>query len=251
MDRFKKALITNDWHIQYHDERVIDTIIYPLIEDHKFDTVIVAGDFLDCYAISDFDKDPARITSFQDELDTGIGILGQIGRLVPKAHKVFLEGNHEARLEKELRKHQSMHCLRNLQWAKLLEFERNGFISAEGLCRLNNVFVVGHGTLVRKHSGYSAKGEYDKYGISGMTAHTHRMGQHSHTNMSGVYGWWENGHLSDMRKTEYVQRKLGGLANWQQGFSIIYYSTNRYHVDMVHITDGQCIVNGKLYGRKK
>ena len=243
-----KALIINDAHIPYHDEAIFENIVYPLIGRERFTDIIILGDWQDCYALSNFDKNPARLDGFNDELDTGIGLLNKVGRLSKNARKVFVPGNHEDRLRKILWKTKGLSGLKKLKWPSLLDFGENGFIYAEGLYRLNKSFVLTHGTLVRKHAGYTAKGMLDKYGVSGMSAHTHRMGSHSVSDLAGIRSWWENGHLSDQKKTEYVQTNLGGIANWQPGLAIIYYTTHRYHVESVHITNGRCVAAGKIYG---
>ena len=243
-----KALIINDAHIPYHGTKVLETIIYPVIRKEKFTDIIIAGDWLDCYKLSDFDRNPDREGTFDDELDTGIQILGQISKYARDAKKVFIPGNHEDRHRKQMWRSKGYSSLKKLRWDSLLDFKDNGFTYVEGLYRLNRQFIVCHGTLVNKHAGYTAKNMKEKYGVSGISGHTHRMGQNSHTNMMGTFGWWENGHLSDMGKTEYVHNKLGGVANWQQGLSIIHYSANRYHVESIHITNGRCVAAGKIYG---
>jgi hypothetical protein len=71
-----------------------------VIKDVKPDTIINLGDCADCYAISAYDKDPARVHGLQDEIDMVRAHLHQVAQLAPEAQRYYLEGNHEDRLRR-------------------------------------------------------------------------------------------------------------------------------------------------------
>ncbi|HUU53152.1 MAG TPA: metallophosphoesterase [Candidatus Bathyarchaeia archaeon] len=96
----KKALILCDLQIPYHDERALESAIR-WGQKQNPDLVILNGDIFDCYKISFFKTDPLR-SSFQTEIDIGQRVVGDIGREFPSAEKIFIAGNHEDRLKREL-----------------------------------------------------------------------------------------------------------------------------------------------------
>jgi hypothetical protein len=71
-----------------------------------------------------------------------------------------------------------------------------------------------HGDLVRGHSGFSARGELEKekYAISTLTGHTHRLGTFYVTTRNGLVKAQENGCLC-LQNPKYIK----GIPNWQLG----------------------------------
>ena len=246
----KRALVLSDFHCPFVDKTTLSNIVYPVVET-GFDDIIIAGDLLDCYGLSRFDKDPQRIDSLQEELDVATSILSEIHQRAPHAKKILIKGNHEERLGRALRETKTFHSLRQLRWPVLLELHRFGFKWEETIFRVNRNFIIVHGSVIRKFSGYTARAMLEKYGVSGISGHSHRMALHCSTDYSGEYLWVECGHLCDISKVDYVEDKHGGVANWQQGFSILFYDANRFFVNPIYIKNGCCVVEGKLYGEKK
>ena len=150
----KICLVLNDFHVPYHDRHVLENIIYPVIKAIKPDTLVIAGDLLDCYGLSRFNKDPKRIDSFQEELDVAIPILAKIHKLAPTAKKVFLKGNHEERLTKTLQNTQMYASLEALRWPTLLNLKEHGFTFVENVYPLTKGFIIHHGCIIRKHAAY-------------------------------------------------------------------------------------------------
>jgi len=74
---------------------------------------------------------------------------------------------------------------------------------------------IKHGNVVRKRSGYTATAELEKSGVSGVSAHTHRLGHIYKTNFGGMFGWVEAGCLCSL-KPEYLE---GEKADWQHGLA--------------------------------
>lgn len=90
---------------------------------------------------------------------------------------------------------------------------------------------VDNGTLITRSNGKTL-----------ITLNTHRMGNYSQTVNGHTESWYENGCLCDLNP-DYIQ----GIANWQQGFSVIYFYEDNYHVIPVLIKDHKFIFNGELY----
>jgi hypothetical protein len=95
------ALVFTDTHVPYQDDAALQ-VVYGLIRDVRPKVIVHLGDLLDCYAISRYTKDRTHVLNTQDEIDGARTILHQVSQLAPEAEKVWLEGNHEARLDELL-----------------------------------------------------------------------------------------------------------------------------------------------------
>ena len=67
-------------------------------QDLNPDEICILGDFADFYSVSSHSKDPRIFNLLVDEVSAVCNRLDEIDKLFPKAKKVFLEGNHENRL---------------------------------------------------------------------------------------------------------------------------------------------------------
>jgi len=138
----------------------------------------------------------------------------------------------------------ALDSMRSLDLRFLLDLDRLNisFIdSAEGY-RQRGELVLTHGTCVSQASGDTAKRMLKKYGLSVMHGHTHRGGSTYKTDLLGIRGAWENFCLCRM---DLAQEWRMGLADWQQGFSYIYYYPDRFEVH-------QCpIINHKFTALEK
>lgn len=95
------CLLLPDVHVPYHDVHAVDAALKFGI-DKGVNTVIIAGDFMDFYNLSKFQKDP-RERDLRYELDSGYEMMLYIANRLPNAKIYFLPGNHEIRLESYLR----------------------------------------------------------------------------------------------------------------------------------------------------
>jgi hypothetical protein len=75
--------------------------------------------------------------------------------------------------------------------------------------------MVKHGHMVRARAGYTATGELERNGISGISGHTHRLGQIYKRNRTGMMTWVESGCLCKY-DPDYMD---GQLSDWAQGLS--------------------------------
>ena len=133
--------------------------------------------------------------------------------------------------------------LRDLTVPHLLKLDEFGIEYIEsGILRRGDT-IIKHGNVVRKFSGYSANGEFQSNGLSGVSGHTHRLGIFCHTNAGGNYTWVESGHLCDDNQ-EYME---GKVANWQKGFAIGFYKnsgSHRFNVNIIPIINGKAMWGG-------
>lgn len=96
----KRAIVIPDIYVPYHDMTAIRVIV-KVIKALEPDYLIVLGDSLDFYQLSKFDKDPLRKTTVSSDVQNFKKVLYMLDGACPlKTEKVFLEGNHEHRLQK-------------------------------------------------------------------------------------------------------------------------------------------------------
>lgn len=250
----KRWLLIPDLHFPFQDDTVLP-IYFSLIRDLKPHGIIVGGDLVDCWQISSFDKNPARLDTLQNNIDQARGFLHQVSDLAPNAEKHLLEGNHEERLTKTIWKlkdaARALATLRVFEnamtWPNLLDLDDIGWefipVRAQSKTPILPKLILKHGTVVRKWSGWSAKGEYEKYGRSGVSFHTHRLGAFIHRDHNGSHVWLEGG-CGCRLDPEY-----GTDFDWHQGATVLTYSPDgeRYSWEFCYVQDGRAFWREREY----
>ena len=92
-------LVLPDTHVPYHDKKAFELAVETAVKI-GVDEVIIVGDFADFYAINRYGKHPKIQQTLMDEVIEVVEALEYISRKLPKAKKVFIEGNHEHRLSR-------------------------------------------------------------------------------------------------------------------------------------------------------
>jgi hypothetical protein len=242
------AVVFTDTHVPYHDQQALD-VVYGIIRDVQPKVIVHLGDLLDCYKISRYTKDRRHMKDTQDEIDLARTILHQVSQIAPEAEKWWLEGNHEARLDELLNTLPGTAAeiikLRDIQsaltWPSLLRLEEIGwdFVPVKGQAH-HKIFpklITKHGDIVRKHSGMSGKGEWERYGKSGLSGHVHRVGQFYTSDFNGNHVWTECGCT--------CQLKPGYMADpkWAHACVLVHFTPNgeRFSVEPVYIEDGRAL----------
>ena len=235
----KRYVVLSDIQIPFQEDSALE-VAYKLIKDVKPDGVILNGDIVDCYSISDFDKDPWSEADIDSEIAGACNLMGKLSK-VP--NKVWIGGNHEDRWRRVIWKQGSQYRSLYKSFPDAFQMGDYGFRwRPYGDYVLLGKLMVTHGSMVSKHSGQTAKAHYDKYGRSVLVGHTHRLGSYYHTNMEGSYAAYENGCLCSL-EPEYTQHP-----DWQQGFSVVEVGDG----GLFHVT--QCPIlrrNTVFYGSKQ
>lgn len=204
------------------------------------------GDVIDFYAISRFVRDPKRSLELQSEIDSAVDVLRQIKKSSGNAKIILLRGNHEHRLQKYLwttaKELSGLDCLDVPELLHLkemgIEYAEKGRVNFKGL-------IIKHGQIVRKFSAYTAKGELEKHGRSGVSAHTHRAGTHYSNKDGGYYVWMEFG-CGCRLDPEYME---GETPDWQQGWGVGFFKerSERYFLNFVPFVNGKAFYNGNEF----
>lgn len=217
-------LILNDIQFPFHDARVL-TLVEDFARDLKPHGIILNGDVVDCYEISDFDKNPLTQATLDQEAELAIGLMARLAKIAKECW--WLGGNHEDRLRRFLWKHAASFKLLGrratidamgvLDFPTLFRVVENGFRWKPygGSVDLGKLMVT-HGMMVRSQSAASGRAHYERFGTSVLIGHTHRLGVYYRTNVRGVHAAYENGCLC-LLTPEYAQHP-----DWQQGLSVVH-----------------------------
>lgn len=215
-------------HIPYHDPWAVGLAVR-VVATWQPDLLIYNGDLLDFYAVSFFDKDPKQLADggLQKEIDRWAEVRASFRQALPtEAKEEFVPGNHELRLHRYLCRNSALHDLRVLELPSLLGLTEMGIrYHADEISLANGNLVVRHGSLVRKQSGASARAELEqeRYTVSTVTGHTHRLGSVMVRTRNGVVGAWENGCLCGLNP-EYAKRP-----DWQHGLTLVDVDGDAFH----------------------
>jgi UDP-2,3-diacylglucosamine pyrophosphatase LpxH len=239
---YRKTLIVSDLHVPFQDKKAVKSML-AFSKWYKPNYIFLNGDIIDFYAISRFDKDPKRIDSLQDEINETVDFLTEFRNVNKKAIITYLRGNHEYRLIKyKWSQAKGLNSLDALKFGELLKLDKlNIDYQQSGRMKFGKTLIK-HGDIVRQQSAYTARGEFERSGMSGVSGHTHRLGVHWKTNESGEYVWFEGGCLCDL-SPEYME---GKTPDWQQGFIIGNYNPKNqlFNLDQVQIVEGRAMYGG-------
>lgn len=252
--RTTTAVLYGDTHIPFEDPATVK-VVQGVVRDVRPDVLVHMGDLVDCWQISRFDKDPTRVDTLQENIDAARRHLHEMAQVAPQARRVLLEGNHENRLSRAMASmegpHRSVAQLRAVQeavqWPNLLQLAGIGWewVPEREQSRTPVVpkIITKHGGVVRKWSGWSAKGEWEKYGRSGASGHTHRLGWFIHRDHNGNSNWAETG------CTCLLDAPYGVDFDWQPGCVVVTWSADAYlqNVEFVSIREGRALWRSNEY----
>lgn len=242
----KMGVVLSDMHIPFQDKSVCRMAL-SFIKEQRPAKIHLLGDISDCYSISRFMKDPRRKEDLQEDLDKTVSFLRQVRATAPDAQIIYSEGNHEFRLRRYLASEaRALAGLRSLNLPSLLEFSKLKIIwrQQDRPYRIGALLYT-HGQLVRKWSGATARGHFEKYGCCVIHGHSHRLGAFYHRDIDDTYGAWENGCLCGLNP-DYCT-----APDWQQGWSVVWTTRKYFHVEQVSVVKGRYNYHGKAYGRRK
>lgn len=240
----RRVAFISDVHIPFEDKLAVQAML-KFLSDFRPDLIILGGDIYDFYLVSDHDKDPGRIQTLQDEFDSGQYLLKALGSLAPSV--VFMEGNHEQRLQRVMNRNPGLYKLRALDFRHAAELpEAWQCYPSQTHYRIGGLLVLhgdlrGRGTAIK----HAASGMLSKLRTSCIFGHLHRFGTHYETDYSGtVRAGFANGHLSDVAEAKYIT-----APDWQSGFSTICFGASQdiFAVQQHLVIDGRFIVDGREY----
>lgn len=229
-----RVMVISDAQIPFIDEPLWETVLR-FMGDFRPHDLIINGDWLDAYEISDFDKRPERLFNLQTEFEMASDTLDDARKRIAKDGKVFwIDGNHEERLNRAIWKHAAgfAFLVSDISAGLRLEERCAGYVPyGKHVDYLG--FTITHGNFVSAQSAYTAKRHADRYHSSGCNGHTHRAGSYSYTDMHNrSHTWYEIGCLC-RKDLEYVK----GTANWQHAFMVGTVRGGALHPQLVRVIE--------------
>lgn len=244
--RLYRRLFLPDTHTPDHDKKAWK-IVQDVAQDFQPDEIVVGGDFFDCEPVSQYTKDPKAKILLEDDLAIGRDVLFDLERRSKCKSMVFLQGNHEERIDRYIAKQAPAFAGLDVRKdiLKLPDYyrwfpygRRNKYFMANG--RL----MATHGTLYNKHVCAAMLAKYP--GTSVIFFHTHRFGEAQTVDVHGnVRRAINSGWLGDKSKATYVKDN----DEWCHGITLGWFhpNTDRFWLQPVAIVNDQAVVGGKLY----
>lgn len=209
-------LLVPDCHIPYENGPAFDLMLETAHRVRKLAGIIILGDFWDCYAISDHLKDPSRGTDMAEELYKVNDRLDDLDQLGAK-RKIYLAGNHEDRLRRELWKKMPQ-LSRVVSLQQQLRLDKRGWeyrpyaehVKVGKFTFVHDVGYTGQHAAIRNAAAA---------GSNIITGHTHTMQVHyfgdinGNQHVSATMGW-----LGDVSAVSEYKMRLKAEREWSHGF---------------------------------
>jgi hypothetical protein len=231
-------LAFGDVHIPFHDEAAID-IMLDEAERANVNIITINGDLLDFYQISTFTKNPKTGKSPFGEIEQASEWLSVLRSRFPDARIIFLQGNHEFRMEKYIC--DKAPAIADLVEGLLIDKLRLRELKIEYKTepyRIGNLWHL-HG---HERPGGSYNPEYITNVMMGYIF-DHYIVFHYHRTQDKVFRrlgdrWFKAAAVGYLAQTlDYAQTN-----KWNQGFAII-----RYRENGDFTIDNKVIIRGEVY----
>lgn len=246
------SLIIPDTHRPFHNVKAYNLML-KVAKDLKPQEIVILGDYADFYSVSSHSKDPSVFGMLADEISDVLDGLQELSDLFPRAKKVFIQGNHEYRLERYLVDNApALFGITDTRNLLNLDKMPNWTYVSYGP---NQAYKVLGSYLTARHEPLASNARLTaaKALCSLVYGHIHRIEQSHIVGLSGTnHVCFSVGWLGDKRK----DKIFGYVKNhhqWQLGFGLVYASkkTGYFYHQEVHILDHgktySCVVNGKQY----
>lgn len=242
----KSVIIIPDAHLT--DEAPKDyNAIKPFIKLFKPDKIILLGDFMDVSSLSAWDMDKKRKMEgrrFKNEIFRANLELNYLEKYTKEI--IYIEGNHEDRIERYLDKNPEMEGM--IELSDQLRFKHRKLIWV----KMNDFYKLGsmrftHGMWTSK---YHANKHLIEIGKNICYGHTHKTQTAFQCQALAdpimAYGL---GTLGD-KKPDFMKNRP---SNWSNQFAIYYYceKTGYFNLYPINIIKGSFIWNGTQYGNEK
>lgn len=193
-----RVMFWPDTHLPYQDKRAVDLAL-KVADYFKPELIVMLGDVLDCNGFSRFEFDTSDPrTFFKTELDEWHKLARSICDAAPGSKKLFIRGNHEARIERWLWKHPHLKGDEAFDLSRRLKLEDYGFdpeIKEEvELCQ--GALTAKHGNLLGgQTAGLAVRKEMARIGTSVVMGHVHSAAIVTQRDKRGLRMGVESGHL--------------------------------------------------------
>lgn len=240
------AVIIPDCHIPYDHKPSFNAMLLSLTDINPTELVIL-GDFGDFYAVNSHGKHPEAQQLLTKEVDEINQRLDLIDALLPNCKKVFIEGNHEYRLERYICNNApALFGVTSIEFLFQFNVRPNWTYIPYSKRQMYNVLGT---NLIARHeplSMSSPKASLKNSMCNLVYGHKHVIEECWAVSMDGRRmvnfspGW-----LGDERHT-----KIFGYARpqWQRGFSVVTKHKKQWTHEIIRFrNDNSYFYNGKAY----
>lgn len=242
-----RVLFWPDTHLPYQDKRAVDLAL-KIADYFRPELIVMLGDVLDCNGFSRFEYDTTDPrTFFKTELDEWHSLARSICDAAPGPKKIFIRGNHEARIERWLWKHPHLKGDEAFDLSARMRLAQYGFdpeIKEEiELCQRS--LTAKHGRFLGgQQAGTAARKEMARTGTSGVSGHVHTAATVTQRDKRGLRIWIESGHLS-----ENPQHYTTELQNWCHAVTVGELSTtgNDFSLELIPF---RLSYKARVYGKE-
>lgn len=249
----KTALHIPDCHIPFEDHRAY-ALMLQVATFIGVDEVIIGGDWLDMYGMSQYKKDHSlgdMATLYDREIECGNKRADELDKLFPKAKKIYLEGNHEDRMKRSIG--EFIPALRNrISVPQELNLAKRGKWSWIPFDQEQRYQVFGSPLWVRHCPpvGGSVENVARQAGDCILYGHTHQVGETifrskvSGRKIHAINGGW----LGDAKGNPKIFNYVQGMTNWTHAFTIIRANAEMFDAHLVKIhSDYSCYFGAKRF----
>ena len=246
MARPKKILVIPDVHIPYPHKAY-----RKMLEVSKdISALYILGDYADFYSISSYAKHPKISQFLKTEINAVNKELDYIDKLFPKIPKVFIQGNHEHRLEKYINR-SAVELFGMVKCDELFKIhERPNWrwipYGPEQKVKICNGLYARHEPL----SGAGPKTTAKKALSSIIYGHIHRaeeghiVGIDNKVHSSICAGWLGNVHGPGKNVFDFVKSHH----QWQIGWTYIYVDKGTFHHQSILVKKNNTfLLDGKIH----
>jgi predicted phosphodiesterase len=239
----KRILVIPDVHLTESVPKVYQLVkkYIPLFNPTD---VVILGDFMDVSSLSFWDKDKRRKIEgrrYMKEVATANAELDYIQKHCKNV--VFLEGNHENRVEKYIDSNPELEGVMDIPIVLKLKQRGIKYIPVNHLYRMGHLYFT-HGYYYNKHYAHKT---LDAYGCNLIVGHVHRPDfSYTTARMTTPKSCWGLGSLCDV-DPDYMN---GVPTQWGQQFAVVYMNedTKLFNVYPIQIINNSFIFEGKQYG---
>ena len=219
----RRILVLPDIHCPYHSKEALWEAIRGG-QRAGVDSVIVLGDMMDFHRISRYPNEPGTL-SFSDEIKVGSQLIFSIRDAFPDCEIMYIQGNHEARLEAYISKNApEFGELQDLSMSHLLDLKTqevdyivDGFIHCGDMSFIHGHELPGIGGV------NPSRKLYTKMKKSAICGHLHRPESFYTRDGAGrMIQCHVLGHLGEPNP-KYWPRN-----DWQHGYAIVEVSKRGY-----------------------
>lgn len=242
----KTAIIIPDAHLKETAGKDY-MAIKPFIKEISPDRIILLGDFMDVNSLSAWDYDkkrPMEGRRYKKEINCANRELD----FLQKNSKdiVYLEGNHEDRVNRYLDKNPEMEGMIEIQDQLRLKERGIKWVKMNDLYKLGRMYFT-HGMFTNK---YSAQKHLQTLGCNICYGHQHStQTAMQNMKMQKPYVAYALGTLGD-KKPDYLKNRPG---NWINQFAMFYWNpkSGDFNLYPINIINNKFFWNGKEYGKAK